>query len=70
MKALDVVGSGIAKAAAAVKRVITTASPSPMHVCDGFHCDCERRGEVAARSRESAGAWLPGRSGWLKRERE
>jgi hypothetical protein len=40
------------------------------HECDGFHCDCERRSDVAARSRESAGAWLSGRSGWLKRERE
>jgi hypothetical protein len=62
----------------AVKRVAATVAeavsgaggPPPTHICDGFHCDCERRAEVAARARESAGAWLSGRAGWLKRERE
>jgi len=61
----------------AVKRVATVvagavsgnAPPRRTHVCDGFHCDCERRAEIDAQSRDSAGAWLSRRSGWLKRER-
>jgi hypothetical protein len=67
MKALDVLGSGAAKVAAVVKAAVTRAARVP-HVCDGFHCDCERRAEVAAQAR--GGDWLPDRKGWLKRERE
>jgi hypothetical protein len=61
----------------AVKRVATVVAgavsgptaPRRTHVCDGFHCDCERRAEVDAQSREASGAWLSGRTVWLKRER-
>lgn len=47
--------------------VAARADLPPTHACDGFHCDCERRREIAAQQREDLG-WLPARPDWLKRE--
>jgi hypothetical protein len=69
VKALDVLGTAAKAATAAVKRIVQPAGVDAGHRCDGFHCDCGRRAEVAAQSREASGAWLSDRSGWLNRGR-
>lgn len=60
----------VKQAVTVVAEAVAGAGARPLHRCDGFHCDCERRREVAAQSRGRDGAWLPGRSGWLRRDRQ